>query len=68
MDVSLTLVTTHLSHLQRQEQALNRKIRGLKAEINNLQLELNEDLPVNIQALKEALQVRRHAVRQRDSY
>ncbi|KAH9890063.1 hypothetical protein C8Q73DRAFT_149543 [Cubamyces lactineus] len=42
--------------LERQEQALHRKIRGLKTDINNLQLELNEDLPVNIQALKEALQ------------
>ncbi|KAI0366623.1 P-loop containing nucleoside triphosphate hydrolase protein [Pilatotrama ljubarskyi] len=45
--------------LERQEQGLTRKIRGLKTEINNIQLELNEDLPVNIQALQEALEEQR---------
>ncbi|KAI0357379.1 P-loop containing nucleoside triphosphate hydrolase protein [Trametes cingulata] len=44
---------------ERQEQELNRKLRGLRTEINNIQLELNEDLPVNIQALQEALEEQR---------
>ncbi|KAL1950788.1 hypothetical protein VTO73DRAFT_5912 [Trametes versicolor] len=44
------------SDLQFQEGPLNRAIRGIKAEMNNLQLELNEELPVNIQALQEALE------------
>ncbi|KAI0771145.1 hypothetical protein BD413DRAFT_492998 [Trametes elegans] len=46
-------------NLERQESELNRNIRNLRTQINNLQLELNEDMPVNIQALQEALEEQR---------
>ena len=39
------------------ERLLGREIREWKTKISNLQVELNEDLPVNIQALQDALQV-----------
>ncbi|OSD07571.1 P-loop containing nucleoside triphosphate hydrolase protein [Trametes coccinea BRFM310] len=45
--------------LERQEREVNGKIRQLRTQINNIQLELNEDLPVNIQALQEALDEQR---------
>ncbi|KAI0647716.1 P-loop containing nucleoside triphosphate hydrolase protein [Trametes meyenii] len=45
--------------IERQETALNRKTRTMKTEINNLQLELNEDLPVNIQTLQASLEASR---------
>ncbi|CDO70857.1 hypothetical protein BN946_scf184801.g50 [Trametes cinnabarina] len=47
------------SELMRQEREVNAKIRQLKTQVNNIQLELNEDLPVNIQALQEALNEQR---------
>ncbi|KAI9057466.1 P-loop containing nucleoside triphosphate hydrolase protein [Trametes sanguinea] len=45
--------------LERKEREINARIRQLKTQINNIQLELNEDLPVNIQALQEALEEQR---------
>ncbi|KAI0755297.1 P-loop containing nucleoside triphosphate hydrolase protein [Daedaleopsis nitida] len=42
--------------LQPRERQLNQEYRQLKTIINNLQVELNEELPVNIQTLQDELQ------------
>ncbi|RPD77418.1 P-loop containing nucleoside triphosphate hydrolase protein [Lentinus tigrinus ALCF2SS1-7] len=45
-----------VNDLQAKERQLGRECRELRTKISNLQVELNEDLPVNIQALQDALQ------------
>ncbi|KAI0700048.1 P-loop containing nucleoside triphosphate hydrolase protein [Cerioporus squamosus] len=53
---TLNRVQKQVNDLQAQERLLGREVRELKTKIRNLQEELNEDLPVNIQALQDALQ------------
>ncbi|RDX50230.1 P-loop containing nucleoside triphosphate hydrolase protein [Lentinus brumalis] len=53
---TLSRAQKQVEKLQAQERQLAGECRGLKTKIRNLQEELNEDLPVNIQALQDALQ------------
>ncbi|TBU45032.1 P-loop containing nucleoside triphosphate hydrolase protein [Dichomitus squalens] len=50
------LARAEAKNFSAQEQECLRSIRELKNRISDLQKELNEDLPVNIQALQDALQ------------
>ncbi|KAI0826719.1 hypothetical protein BC628DRAFT_1418807 [Trametes gibbosa] len=43
------------SDLEPQISQHNKAVRGIRTEINNIQLELNDELPVNIQSLHDAL-------------